>query len=65
MHYLTQQGLRWTIFLDQMLQLTVDVLFPAIDLFQCSADFIMEFVQVALENHILWVDSIQKITKKY
>lgn len=48
--YLTQQGLCWTVFLNQVLQLIVDVLFPAIDLFQCSADFIMELVKVTLEK---------------
>lgn len=65
MHYLTQQGLCWTVFLNQMLQLIVDVLFPAIDLFQRSADFIMEFVKVALKNHIVWVDNIQTLPKEY
>lgn len=63
--YLTQQGLCWTVFLNQVLQLIVDVLFPAIDLFKCSADFIMEFVKVTLENNILWVDSIQTVRKEY
>lgn len=46
--YLTQKCLCRTIFLNQMLQLIVNILFSTANLFQSSADFIMKLVKIAL-----------------
>ena len=47
--YLTQLGLSCAIFLNQVLELIVDVLFSAANLFQSPTNFIMKSVQKSLE----------------
>lgn len=59
--YLTQLGLSRTIFLNQVLQLIVDVLFSAANLFQSPTNFIMKSVQKSLE--ISWNFNRQRMHK--
>lgn len=47
--YLTQLGLSRAILLNQVLELIVDVLFSAANLFQSPTNFIMKSVQKSLE----------------